>query len=202
MKSTTIKQKAILITISALLVATTGIYAQRGEHGEHRGWGEREDRDDEHGRGWGWGHQEREEAHERMERNERGYGYYGRSRPSVQVSIGTYPGYYDQRPHCSPYPRAYAGTRFSFGLRFGILPSGYISMNYGGNPFYYYNGAFLRSYGNYYEVVEAPIGAEVPFLPENARATIYDGDRLYECNGNYYEPFRRRGEVWFRVISQ
>ena len=76
-------------------------------------------------------------------------------------------------------------------------------MNYGGNPYYYYNGAFMRPYNNYYEIVEAPLGAEVPALPIDARPVVINDIKFYEINGNFFKKvFHSNGETWYRVVGK
>jgi hypothetical protein len=84
-----------------------------------------------------------------------------------------------------------------------MLPAGYLSMNFGGYPYYYYNGAFMRPYNNYYEIVEAPLGAEVPSLPIEARPVVINDIKYYEVNGNFFKKvYHANGETWYRVVGK
>jgi len=68
------------------------------------------------------------------------------------------------------------------------LPRGYWGFNFGGFPYYYYSGVFYRSTNDQqYQVVEAPIGAEVPNLPNDAKSIIVNDQKLYEYLGIYYK---------------
>lgn len=203
MKNST-TQKATLIGISLLLFSTTYSFAQRG-----RDYGDR-DRNEHHERN------EREERHEYREREEhresRSYNaprenYYERPRTSVSIGIGNGFGYGNSYSgggaYYSPYSSHYISPRFALGFRFNLLPMGYMSMNWGGSPYYYYNGSFMRNYNNYYEVVEAPIGAEVPSLPIDARPIVINDIKFYEINGNFFKKvYHGNGETWYRVVGK
>ena len=199
MKNST-TQKATLIGIGLLLFSTTNSFAQRGrDNGNHE-------------------RNEREERHEYRERDERrethAYvapraSYYERPRTSVSIGIGNGfgygygNGYPSARSYYSPYSSHYISPRFALGFRFNLLPMGYMSMNWGGNPYYYYNGSFMRNYNNYYEVVEAPIGAEVPSLPIDARPIVINDIKYYEINGNFFKKvYRENGQTWYRVVGK
>ncbi|QQL49710.1 DUF6515 family protein [Mucilaginibacter ginkgonis] len=97
-----------------------------------------------------------------------GFGYGG---PRVGVGFG-YGGF-------RSYPRV--------GLSIGVLPYGYYPFSWGGNPYFYYGGAFYAPYGSSYQVVAPPVGAEVPSLPSGAKPINIDGVQYYEFNGVYYK---------------
>ena len=40
-----------------------------------------------------------------------------------------------------------------------------ISIYFGGNPYYFYNGFYYGYYGGYYEPIFPPIGLRIGFLP-------------------------------------
>jgi hypothetical protein len=196
-------QKAVLMGISILLFSASYSFAQRGwgNNHERNERHERNDRDDHHE------YREREEHHERMENYDRRNDYYERPRTSVSIGIGNGYGYgYGNARgggYYSPYPSHYTSPRFTLGFRINLLPMGYWSMNYGGNPYYYYNGAFMRPYNNCYQIVEAPIGAEVPSLPIDARAVVIDDIKYYEINGNFFKKvYHGNGETWYRVMGK
>jgi len=92
---------------------------------------------------------------------------------------------YSYQPRIMPYGRR---TRLPYGLTLGLLPRGYWGFNFGGFPYYYYSGVFYRSTNDHqYQVVEAPIGAEVPSLPNDAKSIIVNDQKLYEYLGTYYK---------------
>lgn len=185
---------------------------QRDNGGRDRN--EHQDRNVQQGRNE---HQERNvqiERHESRDRDDRREShayvapranYYERPRTSVSIGIGNgygY-GYSGAGAYYSPYSSHYISPRFALGFRFNLLPMGYLSMNWGGNPYYYYNGSFMRNYNNYYEVVEAPIGAEVPSLPIDARPVVINDIKYYEINGNFFKKvYHENGETWYRVVGK
>jgi hypothetical protein len=92
-----------------------------------------------------------------------------------------------------------------FGVRVNILPSGYFPFYTGGYPYYYSNGLFYRTVNRTrdYEVIEAPVGAEVPSLPSEARTMVIDGEKFYSVNGTYFkDAVKPNGELWYRVVGR
>jgi hypothetical protein len=92
-----------------------------------------------------------------------------------------------------------------FGIRVNILPSGYFPFYTGGYPYYYSNGVFYRTVNRTrdYEVIEAPVGAEVPSLPSEARTMVIDGEKFYSVNGTYFkDAVKTNGELWYRVVGR
>lgn len=207
-----ITYKATLIGISLLLFSTSYSFAQRGRDNGGRNNSGRDnggrDRNE---------HQERNiqgERHESRDRDEHREShayvapranYYERPRTSVSIGIGNgyaY-GHSGGGAYYSPYSSHYISPRFALGFRFNLLPMGYLSMNWGGYPYYYYNGSFMRNYDNYYEIVEAPIGAEVPSLPIDARPVVINDIKYYEINGNFFKKvYHENGETWYRVVGK
>lgn len=198
-----ITQKATLIGISLLLFSTTYSFAQRGrEYGGRENEGrernehyERNDRGDRH---------EYRESHAYLAPRAN---YYERPRTSISIGIGNGFGYGNSYAgggaYYSPYSSHYISPRFALGFRFNLLPMGYLSINWGGNPYYYYNGSFMRNYNNYYEIVEAPIGAEVPSLPIDARPVVVNDIKYYEINGNFFKKvYHENGQTWYRVVGK
>ena len=89
------------------------------------------------------------------------------------------------RPSIIPYG---SRTRLPYGFTIGLLPRGYWGFYFGGFPYYYYSGIFYSSTNDHqYQVVEAPIGAEVPSLPNDAKPIIVNEQKLYEYLGTYYK---------------
>ena len=52
-----------------------------------------------------------------------------------------------------------------------------------------------------YEVVGPPVGATVPYLPEDAKEITVNGKAYYESEGTYYKPFSSDGEVIYMVAD-
>lgn len=74
-----------------------------------------------------------------------------------------------------------------------------------GNPYYYANGIFYRPSANTrdYEVVQAPVGAEVPSLPAETKTMVIDGEKFYSLNGTYFKDVvKPNGELWYKVAGK
>jgi hypothetical protein len=98
------------------------------------------------------------------------------------------PFYYTNGLYYTNYGNYYGLVAPPFGLTLGLLPRGYWGLNFGGFPYYYYSGVFYRSTNdNQYQVVEAPIGAEIPNLPNDAKPIVINEQKLYEYLGTYYK---------------
>ncbi len=52
-----------------------------------------------------------------------------------------------------------------------------------------------------YEVVAAPVGATVPYLPEEADETTVNGKKYFAYNGTYYRPFASDGETIYMIVE-
>jgi hypothetical protein len=103
------------------------------------------------------------------------------------------------------YPAGQRVASPPFGVRVNVLPSGYFPFYTGGYPYYYSDGIFYRTANRTrdYEVIEAPVGAEVPSLPSEARTMIIDGEKFYSVNGTYFkDAVKSNGELWYRVVGR
>ena len=88
------------------------------------------------------------------------------------------------------------------GFRINVLPVGYVTINVGNrNPFYFYEGVYYRPNRNYYEVVQAPIGAIVYALPAGYERINYDGEYLYEFGDVLYQKIYYRGSRAYQVVG-
>jgi hypothetical protein len=84
------------------------------------------------------------------------------------------------------------------------LPTGYETLEVGGERFYYYDGVFYapgRRTGEYV-VVSAPPGAVVDELPHDAVEVTMNGRRLFEARGVYYVSIRRDGRLSWVVTTR
>ena len=52
-----------------------------------------------------------------------------------------------------------------------------------------------------YEVVAPPIGATVPYIPEEADEEMIDGKEYFVFAGAYYRPFASDGETIYMVVE-
>lgn len=83
-----------------------------------------------------------------------------------------------------PYYNPYVGLNSSLWL--GSLPYGYYPFYYGANPYFYYGGQFYQQAADKgYQVIEAPVGAEVPVIPDDSRPVMINGT-AYLAYGNVY----------------
>jgi hypothetical protein len=106
----------------------------------------------------------------------------------TRIAYRGHPFYYSNGLYYANYGNYYGLVSPPFGLTIGLLPRGNWRFNFGGFPYYYYSGVFYRSTNDYqYQVVEAPIGAEVPSLPNDAKPIIVNEQKLYEYLGTYYK---------------
>jgi Family of unknown function (DUF6515) len=81
------------------------------------------------------------------------------------------------------------GFSFAYGPRFSIIPRARISLFFGGNPYYYYNGFYYGYYGGYYEPIFPPIGLRIGFLPYGYSSLFIGGFPYYYYNGTYYRQY-------------
>ena len=52
-----------------------------------------------------------------------------------------------------------------------------------------------------YEVVKPPVGASVPYLPEEADEKTIEGKKYFVYDGTYYRPFASDGEMIYMVVD-
>lgn len=106
----------------------------------------------------------------------------------LRLTYGGYPYFFADGLFYATYGDYYGLVAPPFGLRLGILPRGYWGFNFGGFPYYYYSGVFYKpTEDKKYEVVVAPVGAEVPSLPKEAKPIVVNDQKLYEYLGTYYK---------------
>ncbi|MEN9697036.1 MAG: hypothetical protein RLZ56_457 [Bacteroidota bacterium] len=127
-----------------------------------------------------------------------GFGYHTRVLPYggiyrlpssyIRLSFGGYPYYFADGLFYTSYGEYYGLVAPPFGLTLGILPRGYWGFNFGGFPYFYYSGVFYKpTEDKKYQVVQAPVGAEVPSLPKEAKPIVVNDQKLYEYLGTYYK---------------
>jgi hypothetical protein len=54
---------------------------------------------------------------------------------------------------------------------------------------------------NNYEVVAPPIGATVPYLPQEADEETIDGKKYFIYEGTYYRPYSSEGDTVYMVVE-
>jgi hypothetical protein len=83
----------------------------------------------------------------------------------------------------------------SRGQVFVRMPGPFISLQFGGNPYYYSGGLFYRPYGSYFSVVVPPIGIHIGSLPRGYWPLRWGGYPYYYYNGIFYRQGVRDYEV-------
>jgi hypothetical protein len=78
---------------------------------------------------------------------------------------------------------------------FGHIPEPYISLNFGGYPYYYSGGLFYQPYGSSFQLIAPPFGIRVGFLPQGYWPLNWGGYPYYYYNGIFYRPDNREYEV-------
>lgn len=81
------------------------------------------------------------------------------------------------------------GFSYAYGPRYSVIPRNHISIYFGGNPYYYYNGFYYGYYGGYYNPIFPPIGLRVGFLPFGCTSLFIGGYPYYYGNGIYYRQY-------------
>jgi hypothetical protein len=81
------------------------------------------------------------------------------------------------------------------GQYFNRLPSSYISLRFGGSPFYYSAGLFYRPYGSYFSVTVPPFGIHVNVLPRGYWPLRMSGYPYFYSNGIFYRQTNSDYEV-------
>lgn len=75
------------------------------------------------------------------------------------------------------------------------LPTGSISIGFGGGSFFFQGGVWFRPMGGRFVVVMPPIGIVLPILPPAYTPLWIDSTRYYYANGVYYTAARDGGYV-------
>ena len=102
-------------------------------------------------------------------------------------------GYRDYRYDYSPRPYSYSGYR-----HYSILPRSFISISFGGYPYYYNSGLFYSYYNGFYEPVYAPFGICVSDLPYGYYPFYMGPTPYYYYDGVYY---RNHGDNEYEVVD-
>ena len=86
----------------------------------------------------------------------------------------------------------YYPVRGDFAAR---LPSGSLSIAYGGGNYFYRGGVWFRPWGPRFRIVAPPFGIVVPLLPPAYASLWIGGAPYYYANGAYYAPYGSGGYV-------
>jgi hypothetical protein len=75
---------------------------------------------------------------------------------------------------------------FVFGRHLAVLPLGFLALEIGGVPYYYYDGVYYQPADNGYQEVYPPVGAAVPQPPAGAIQIDTGGQVYYYAGGAFY----------------
>ena len=88
-------------------------------------------------------------------------------------------------------------TMFMYGPRYSIMPHSFISIHFGGYPYYYDRGYFYGYYGGYYQPIFPPFGLHINVLPFGYSTIFLGPIPFYYYNGIYY----RQNESYYEVVD-
>ena len=120
------------------------------------------------------------------------------------TSINSYPAY-------SRYPTVYSYNHGAYSFvgynyyvprsyvyvgapRYTVVPRTFVSISFGGYPYWYDGGYFYGYYGGFYQPVFAPIGIHVSILPFGYFPFYMGPNMFYYFNGTYYKKAQDRDE--------
>ncbi|MFI5188386.1 MAG: DUF6515 family protein [Chitinophagales bacterium] len=109
-------------------------------------------------------------------------------------------GYSNHYNNYNRYNYGYFPRRYTYGgySHYSILPRSFISISFGGYPYYYGNGLFYSYYNGFYEPVYAPFGICVNTLPYGYYPFYWGGMPYYYYDGVYY---RDHGDNQYEVVD-
>ncbi|HVZ24599.1 MAG TPA: DUF6515 family protein [Sediminibacterium sp.] len=81
------------------------------------------------------------------------------------------------------------------GQHFLHVPGPFVSIQFGGNPWYYSGGLFYRPYGGFYELAPPPFGIHIGILPRGYFSLRLGGFPYFYFNGIFYRPYNNGYEV-------
>ena len=119
---------------------------------------------------------------------------YNRDRISSYSRYNNY--HYNSRYYGGGF-YSYNNRRYSFmyGSRYTYRPRSFISINFGGYPYYYNSGLFYGYYGGYYQPIFPPFGIHIGVLPYGYSSFYFGGYPYYYYNGIYYRQYDDYYEV-------
>lgn len=101
---------------------------------------------------------------------------------------------YTNRSYGNVYGRR---TMFMYGPRYRVIPHSFISIHFGGYPYYYDHGYFYGYYGGYYQPIFPPFGLHISVLPFGYSTIFLGAVPFYYYNGIYY----RQNESYYEVVD-
>lgn len=91
------------------------------------------------------------------------------------------------------YPRRYV---YIGAPRYSVMPRTFISINFGGYPYWYDRGCFYGYYDGFYEPVFAPIGIHVRILPLGYYPFYIGPSLYYYYDGIYYRKYQDNSDEY------
>ncbi len=82
------------------------------------------------------------------------------------------------------------------------IPDNHVRLALNGLTFYYSSGIFYRTVDNYYQEVEAPVGAIVYELPYYAEKIWIDGQVYYQYENTLFAQINTNRGWAFKVAGQ
>lgn len=89
-------------------------------------------------------------------------------------------------------------TVFMYGPRYTVIPRSFITIHFGGYPYYYNNGLYYGYYNGYYQSLYPPFGLSIGILPYGYSSLFIGGYPYYYYNGIYYRP---HGNDGYQVVD-
>lgn len=86
-------------------------------------------------------------------------------------------------------------TYFMAGPRYTMIPRSFISLHFGGHPYYYNRGYFYGYYGGYYQPIFPPFGLQLSILPFGYSTIFIGSIPYYYYNGIYYRHYSNYYQV-------
>ncbi len=86
-------------------------------------------------------------------------------------------------------------TSFMYGPRYTVIPRSFISIHFGGHPYYYNSGCFYGFYDGFYTPIFPPFGLQIGVLPFGYTRIFIGAVPFYYYNGIYYRQYNNYYEV-------
>jgi len=132
---------------------------------------------------------------QRITATRNGYNSYSRQNRMVSNNY-RYNNYRYNNYRTSYYGNIYGRrTVFMYGPRYRVIPHNFISIRFGGYPYYYHGGCFYGYYSGYYQPIFPPFGLRITVLPFGYRTIFIGTIPFYYYNGIYYRQFDNSYEV-------
>ena len=80
-------------------------------------------------------------------------------------------------------------TVFMYGPRYRVIPSAFVSINFGGHPYYYHNGYYYGYYYGYYQPIFPPFGLRISVVPFGYTRFFIGINPFFYYNGIYYRQY-------------